>query len=559
MPVPFSGDMLNAPPVTPSLAGELNTFNRSAPSMGQVAGAFVSDVFQGNGSAAQDIQRLNFNNALDTQNPISPEDWKVSPNYREGLQYYPGMTDKAAEILAQNNDDKNAREYVMSKASGLQTVAGFGVALGAGLFEPKNLASGIAAGAITEGLGAVVPSIKRVLAIGGELGRYKSLAIAGATEGAIATALTEPSNRESARIMQNDYTMADSLLNFGLSTVLGGAIHAGVGKFKDVRAAKLADEGIKVASDIPEVRAKEFDASLAQMTEGRQVDVEHVGEIDNAKLILKAQNDLPKLDEQISIAQKELGLAPEDVQRMQLKKQELGRSINNQDVFFPDERHAELYDYATQYLGKENVNAQNAAKKLIQSFNDVPVIGEEPYIKTRAQLDELAHDYISGNVPTYLDSKRPNDLLVIDENAQSAYLADILTREKFNNNDPRLIDLEKAEARRRQAEANSQLTADKEPITRAINDATKPDNSTAYSPKDIKDVSDYLDQFGHEDDRTALENSLQMAQEDIQAMKDEGMLSGEQLAILDKLTEIDDGINLHDNILRSAFLCLTRG
>lgn len=411
MPVPFSGNMLNTSPVRPSFAGELSTLNLSEPTTGQVASAFISDIYHGNGSAYQDIQRMEVNQALDTENPISQDEWKAGDDYREGVSYQNGMTDKAAAILAQSEDDRKAREYVMGKASGLQTIAGFGVALGASIFEPKNLASAVAAGALTEGLGFAVPAFKRVLALGGEIGRYKALAIRGATEGALATAITEPSNRESAKIMQADYTMADSLLNFTMSTVLGGAIHAGAAKFKDVRAAKLV-------SDKPGTNVKEFDTALGQLTEGRKVDVEHVQEIEKAQTSLRAQDELPKIEEK-------------DAEQLQVKKGQAQSDIN--------------------------------------------------------------------------------------------------------------------------------LTADKEPITRAVNDAVKPDNSTAYNANDAQEINDFMGEYRHLEDDAALEKSLEFMQEDIQSMKEEGMLTGEQLAVFDELGHVDDDINLHDNILRSAYLCLTRG
>jgi hypothetical protein len=583
--LPLSGDMLNAAPVVPTLAGEMNTLGRSEPSTGQVASAYISDVFQGNGSLQQDIQRADFNNSLDTENAISPDEWKLSDNYRPGLNYYPGMTDKAAAILAQSEDDRKNREFVMGRASGWQTAAGFGAALGAGIFEPKNLASGAVAGMLTEGLGEVVPAFKRVIAIGGEIGKYKALAIRGATEGALATALTEPSNRESAKIMQSDYTMADSLLNFTLSTALGGALHAGIAKFKDVRA-----EGIKTPSEVPEVKVKEFDSALGQMAEGRRVDVEHVQEIDKGQAALRAQNDLPKINENIATVQAETGIRP--VTESPEFKNWFGESKVVDENGAPQVvYHGTAGNFEA--FSKERIGDLHSGYSIGYHFTNSP---EEAHIyaKNAAINNEGANiipSYVSTENPLVLDSKDMGASMFIDTNkaeivekltkgkhdgliVRSAggsenivvfkpeQIKSVFNRGAFDKNDPRLHDmqtLEQMQVKKGQAEADAKLTADSQPVINAATDSAKPDNSTAYSPKDINEVHDYLDQFAHEEDQAALEKSLQFMQEDIQAMKEEGLLSGEQLSMLDKLNEIDGDININESVLRSAFLCLTRG
>lgn len=566
MPVPFSGDILNAAPVVPSLAGELNTQARSEPSVGQVASAYISDIYQGNGSLQQDLSRNDFNNALDTQNSITPDEWKNSPNYRDGLVYFPGMTDKSAEILAQSHDDTKAREYVMGKASGFQTAAGFGAALGTGIFEPKNIASGVAAGILTEGLGEFVPAFKRVLAIGGELGRYKALAARGATEGALAVALTEPSNRESAKIMQKDYTMADTLLNFTMSTVLSGAGAALHAKYKDYKIAK--NEKFATPSEVPEIKAKEFDATLNQMAEGRQVDIEHIQELEKGQVAIKAQNDLPKIEEKIVNTQAETGIRPV-TERPEFRSW-FGESKVIDENGVPQVVYhgtaADIHQFSPEHIESTKIDG-------IEGFY---------FAKNPDEASAYAQRFnqAGGNVmPVYAQIERPapslNEFKLDKSNKYDGFIDDktvvvkkpeqiksIFNRGAFDKNDPRLHDvqtLEQLQVKKGQAEVNSIADANKEPIVRNLNDTAKPDNSTAYDLKETAKINDFLGEYGKQDDAAALEQSLSFMQEDIQSMKEEGLLTGEQLAALDRLKEIDGEIDMHDNILKSAYLCLTRG
>lgn len=577
--LPLSGAMLNAAPIVPSIAGELNTLQRSEPTTGQVASAFVSDVFQGNGSLQQDITRFDYNKALFQGNALSEDDWKKSDFFRSGLKYYPGITDKAAEILAQSEDDKRSREYVMGKASGWQSAAGFGAALGAGIFEPKNIASGVAAGVLTEGLGTFVPAIRRVINISRDLGKYQSLAIRGATEGGLAAALTEPSNRESAKILQKDYSMADSLLNFGLSTVLSGAAHAGIAKFKDVRAEKIPT---------PEVQTKEFDTALGQMVEGRKVDVDHVAQLDNAQKAIRAQESLPQLQERISNLQNETGIRPV-TERPEFKNwfgeskvvdetgapQVVYHGTTSDISVFTKSTSGDLVGYhftnspenASKWTTwKSEIGVKPEGQNVLPVYLSLANPANEIQLKTAIKelekskgaawtREELTQNLKKKGFDGYID---PDEMIAFEP----GQVKSIFNRGAFDANDPRLIDiksLENLQIKKGTAEANSKLSTDNEPIARVYNDSAKPDNSTAYDINDSKNIDDYLEKHGHAEDQAALERSLQSIQEDIQAMRDEGILSGEQLSILDQLEKIDGDIAMNEDILRSAFLCLTRG
>ena len=66
----------------------------------------------------------------------------------------------------------------------------------------------------------------------------KARAIKGATEGAVGAAVLEPIVYNVAQKLQADYDLTDSLLNVTFGTVIGGGLHVGVGKLKDINTAK---------------------------------------------------------------------------------------------------------------------------------------------------------------------------------------------------------------------------------------------------------------------------------------------------------------------------------
>lgn len=60
----------------------------------------------------------------------------------------------------------------------------------------------------------------------------------GAVEGAVGATILEPIVYNVAQKLQADYTLTDSLLNITFGTVIGGGLHVGIGKLKDMNTAK---------------------------------------------------------------------------------------------------------------------------------------------------------------------------------------------------------------------------------------------------------------------------------------------------------------------------------
>jgi hypothetical protein len=97
------------------------------------------------------------------------------------------------------------------------------------------------------------------------------------------------------------------------------------------------------------------------------------------------------------------------------------------------------------------------------------------------------------------------------------------------------------------------------PIKSLQEQLAKPDNSTAYAPDADVKVQKELDEYGDIDDQIRLERDLEGLQEELEILREQGVLSDEDVRVLDKLREIDQETNIWDNILANAQICLTRG
>lgn len=286
------------------------------PSLGEVTGAFAQESLFGTGSLSADFSAADIRSSEQLGSPITEDEWKASDSYRNGLKHYPSMTAGSAKILAEEKDDEDYRGFVISRASGAQKAAGYAAAFGAGMFEPKNLGVGVATSLIGGFVAQRAIGAARIARMAQKYGRYAPTAFRGAAEGVVGAGITEPFNRESAKVLQRDYTAADTLWNLGLSAVFGAGFNVAGERFFPTAvpdsAAKpggVPAEGIDMPSassrpDIP-YRTDEavdlLDAATTQLAEGRKIDMSA------SDYVLKVRPDL----EAYVFAKQ--GLLPEDV------------------------------------------------------------------------------------------------------------------------------------------------------------------------------------------------------------------------------------------------------
>jgi hypothetical protein len=239
---------------------------------GAALSSFVDESFHGVGTLYADRKAAQVEEANKTGSPLSFDDYKLSDDFRQGVGYYGGMTKESAKVLAEYSDEQAARGEIINRATTGQTIAGYGAALGLGVFEPKNLAIGIGTAAVLGPLGMAAPAVGRMRQLANLRrvgGGYGAKMGAGATEGLISAAIAEPSNRHSAGILQQDYTMADSLFNVATSTILGAGLHAAPSFIKD---RFTSSDKVKAL----DTSLAELDMATNQLVMGQKVDVSPV-------------------------------------------------------------------------------------------------------------------------------------------------------------------------------------------------------------------------------------------------------------------------------------------
>lgn len=565
---------------------EVSSFGRSSnlfvaePTTGEVVGSFVEEVFSGAGSLAQDIRASNIRKLERREEAISEADWKDSDNFRSGIKYYDTMTKGSSKILAESKDDRDNRALVTSKASGMQTVAGFGVGFVLGLGEPKNLATGLAATLLTGGVGSIIPSLGRTIAVN----TVRGAAVRGGVEGVVAAALTEPSNIESSKIVQGDYTMADSILNMTLGVVLGAGIGGGVKALQIRGAAKKA-----YRAETDDLALKELDTALAQTVEGSQVDVTAVKQIENIEAKAKAQRELPKIEEKIAAKQAETGLVPV-TQRPEFKKWFEGSQVVDVDGA------PRVVYHGTNVEFKEFSRSEIGSVTGVQGggvfwFTDSPdkaghFAGLSAQISNKFEGENIRPSYVKMKNPIMIDArdglpfkpwlmdeyfadikKQGHDGAIIrnwndgDLKEATVYAAPEPEQIKsiFGSNSKEVIPSERLQLKKGQALSDSRQTIDQAPLTKLKNDISRNDNSTAYDPKSSEAVAKELEEFKDIDDQIRLEQELEGVQEELAELNEQGLLNSEEIKTLERLAEIDAESAIFDNVLLQSKLCLTRG
>ena len=192
-----------------------------------------------------------------------------------------GIPERALEILIDRKRQERVRQDTLNRGpTGFVPGAlRLGAALGASLLDPINIAS------------AFVPVVGQaryaaMLAGRGAGGRALVRARVVALEGAVGAALVEPIVYSAAVTEQADYDLIDSLTNVAFGSVLGGGLHVAVGGALDVRAAIRARRAPAPALDrlleaaAPETREALLRTAVAQMAEGRPVDVSALARLD---------------------------------------------------------------------------------------------------------------------------------------------------------------------------------------------------------------------------------------------------------------------------------------
>jgi hypothetical protein len=244
-------------PIGNSLAEAEGTAQIPA-TFGQAMGATFGQAFAEN--PASRLARLVARN-LDA-NPITMTAEEANAQY--GIEGRLTFTEPTTRSVARDLNDfhyNSARREDVVRRRGetgfLETAAGFGMGLGASLFDPLNVGS------------ALIPFFgpaRIATAIGasarGAAGRFGVRFLEGAGQGAVGATLLEPANIWLSMQDRDDYTMGDALMNIAVGTIAGGLLGGGIGAVRDRR-------GLPAWS--AEARERALRHSVGALAEGRPV------------------------------------------------------------------------------------------------------------------------------------------------------------------------------------------------------------------------------------------------------------------------------------------------
>ena len=156
-----------------------------------------------------------------------------------GLFFKKDEFQSVVDIMVQEKKEERQRQSIIERGPKGFAVgaAKFATGLGVSLFDPINIAA------------SFIPVFgqARFAGLVARQGFTRARLARGVTEGAVGATVVEPIVYGVAQKVQADYGLADSLLNITFGTILGGGLHVGAGKLKDLRTASKFKERMKEA------------------------------------------------------------------------------------------------------------------------------------------------------------------------------------------------------------------------------------------------------------------------------------------------------------------------
>ncbi len=209
------------------------------------------------GDTLSESKRLELEGEGKLSRKLSEDDFKQGGYEDVGVEYFDGMREETAKYLFERKKNQQYNQSIISKATNLQSVLGFGAGIVASFADPVNV------------LTALVPvpglTTARIAALTAKVGKTGARVAQGAAQGAFGSLLIEPLALGTADTLQDDYTMADTLFNIAVGSFIGGSLHVGVGALGDYRAARTEKAHMEATN-----------TAIAQLTEGKVVDVEPI-------------------------------------------------------------------------------------------------------------------------------------------------------------------------------------------------------------------------------------------------------------------------------------------
>ena len=210
--------------------------------LGETLGAVAADNWNFNPLSSigtyWDMESARSQAIEENQNRVSRDE--LNKEYADlGLFFKQDEFQSVVDIMVEEKKAERQRQSIIQRGpKGIAVgAAKFATGLAVSLFDPINIAA------------SFIPVFgqARFAGLVARQGFTRARLARGVTEGAVGAAVVEPIVYGVAQKVQADYGLADSLLNITFGTILGGGLHVGAGKLKDLRTASKFKERMKEA------------------------------------------------------------------------------------------------------------------------------------------------------------------------------------------------------------------------------------------------------------------------------------------------------------------------
>ncbi len=210
--------------------------------LGETLGAVAADNWNFNPLSSigtyWDMESARSQALEEDQNRVSRDE--LNKEYADlGLFFKQDEFQSVVDIMVEEKKEERKRQSIIQRGpKGIAVgAAKFATGLAVSLFDPINIAA------------SFIPVFgqARFAGLVARQGFTRARLARGVTEGAVGAAVVEPIVYGVAQKVQADYGLADSLLNITFGTILGGGLHVGAGKLKDLRTASKFKERMKEA------------------------------------------------------------------------------------------------------------------------------------------------------------------------------------------------------------------------------------------------------------------------------------------------------------------------
>lgn len=308
---------------------------------------------------------------------LTAEEYANSEYFRQGVTVPEGgIKVGIAKIIAENYDKRQLRNQTLDRAR--QTIgtgaARFGASMVGSIFDPVNVALGIAAPMmIGANATARAASARAVSGITTKYGVTTGRVTAGAGEGVLGAAAFEPLAMYSSSVAQDpEYGLFDTFVNITAGAAFGGILTGVGGKFSD-----------KIKNARIETQRQSIRSAIAQTMDGRPVDVDQ---------------PIIRQDESLDGVQMEEQLAAERQYRemmrpVKAKGKKLDRYIPQIRRAFMGMRNGEPKKPETllAFVRKQKIATEETMAGDIRDIFDRGTFGvQKPKAKGGLMLDELA-------------------------------------------------------------------------------------------------------------------------------------------------------------------------